>query len=210
MESKNDTEVKTWWNNASKVILIIAVVLALYIFVLQYWSLKQDDFSKEYSKYCSDQAVRDFWDEYSWVKFTNEFYKVDGKHYFRWSFDNNWSYVDFYCYLKNKDDVTVDVETELNVKSDLDSLDSRISACEGVAWFLLNYNEWKFTWGVESSEYFNYQLTGHVNYIKWWEKAEDDVICHIDARSHYVNVLFKNHVYNWPVGSEDEFLSWSN
>jgi hypothetical protein len=31
------------------------------------------------------------------------------------------------------DDVTVDVETELNVKSDLDSLDSRISACEGVA-----------------------------------------------------------------------------
>ena len=210
MESNNDTEVKTWWNNAFKVILIIAVVLALYIFVIQYWSLKQDDFSKEYSKYCSDQAVRDFWEEYSWVEFTNEFFKVDGKHYFRWSFDNSWSYVDFYCYLKNKDDVTVDVETELNVKSDLDSLDSRISACEDVAWYLMNYNDWKFTWGDESSEYYNHQITGHVNYIKWWEKAEDDVICHIDSRSHYVKVFFKNHVYNWPVGSEDEFLSWSN
>ena len=80
---------------------------------------------------------------------------------------------------------------------DLKTEEGRLSACEERVGYYLNYNEWEFTWEDESEGWASFIRNGHVAYLKWWEKAEDDVEWVIDMVDKSVSVDFSNHIYNW-------------
>ena len=87
-----------------------------------------------------------------------------------------------------------DDSDELNF--DLETVEGRKAACEERAGFYLNFNEWTFTWEDESEGWASFIRNGHVDYLKRWENAEDDVECVVDMVDKSVNVEFSNHIYN--------------
>ena len=87
---------------------------------------------------------------------------------------------------------------------DLETEEWRIAACEEMAGFYLNFNEWTFAWEEESEGWASFIRNGHVAYLKWWENAEDDVECVIDMVDKSVNVDFSNHIYNWELQETPE------
>ena len=100
-----------------------------------------------------------------------------------------WAFYKGECWAENNEEIQVP-------EFDINSEEGRIAACEERAGFYLNFNEWTFTWEGESEGWASFVRNGHVEYLKRWENAEDDVECVVDLVDWSVNVEFSNHMYN--------------
>ena len=101
----------------------------------------------------------------------------------------------------NSEDIDEDFNTYNTIYSlsDIDSEEKRIAVCEERVWFYLNYNTWDIQWQNEEEAWASFSRNGHVDYVKWWESASDDINCFVDMVDWNVQVKFTNHKYNWPV-----------
>ena len=199
---------KTW----AKVVLCILCVVFIGWVVACYMFFHAEKKIADYSTYCMD-SVRAELSDNIW----NVVLMYDGKD--AWAYLYSWSVsyegvkYNYTCAVKAKDDVELNIaaedEEDLSDDSyttvsdyDLSDEDKRIAVCEERAWFYLNFNEWEFSWEDESEAWASFVRDGHVKYVKWGERAEEDVNCFIDMVDNSVTIKFSNHVYNWKVEEE--------
>ena len=200
---------KTW----AKIVLSVLCALVICICIMFYSFYREVKTIWTYSTYCMD-AVRDQLSENVWWVISNFDGKEGWVYKYSWSVQYEWEVYQYACSVKWKDDVNLELNNLGPVEAqsgdvvdgmptfDLESEQWRLEACEERVGYTLNYNEWDFTWWDESEAWWAFVRTGHVNYIKWWEKAEDDVNCLVDMVSKTVTVDFSNHVYNWEISEE--------
>ena len=198
---------KTW----AKVVLCVLCIVFIGWVVAWYMFFHAEKKITTYSTYCMD-SVRAELSDNIW----NVVLMYDGKD--AWAYLYSWSVsyevvkYNYTCAVKAKDDVELNIAAEeVNSEDDwykiisdfdLSDEDKRIAVCEERAWFYLNFNEWEFSWEDESEAWASFVRDWHVKYVKWGERAEEDVNCFIDMVDNSVTIKFSNHVYNWKVEEE--------
>ena len=199
---------KTW----AKVVLCVLCIVFIGWVVAWYMFFHAEKKITTFSTYCMD-SVRAELSDHIW----NVVLMYGGKdawaYLYSWSVSYEWVNYDYTCAVKAKDDVelTIAAEDEEDLSDDsyttvsdydLSDEDKRIAVCEERAWFYLNFNEWEFSWEDESEAWASFVRDWHVKYVKWGERAEEDVNCFIDMVDNSVTIKFSNHVYNWKVEEE--------
>lgn len=90
-----------------------------------------------------------------------------------------------------------------NSQPNLKTESGRLLACNDRVGFYLNTNTFTASWDKEEKGGASFILSGHVEYTKQWENAEDDVQCVVDMVDWSVNVEFSNHIYNGETQDEN-------
>lgn len=187
-----------WLTKSQSILVWIVVLVVLCLSIYFYSSIKQADFDSEYSKYCTNHLVYGFWENFSWVQFTNKHFKIDGKYYFQWTYNTDDVFSNFHCYLSNKDDVYIYLSPDnLHHYSDLESYNSRKLACEDSVKYYFNY-DWYFSWEDEVEEDNYHQLSWDFYYKMSWDDNGLAVDCLVYPNLDYVSVNFDrtNEVFN--------------